>query len=93
MPNKSKNPDNCCKKTKKNKLDSFEQDEPPLTWENLEEFMCPCKQDKGEKLYDLLTSWLKKQAITIDPNVEFNNQPDNIKLAFVMASNNKFGDD
>ena len=64
-------------------------DEPPPTFDNLDEFLCPCKIDKGEKLYELLRSWFDN-PVQIDPKLEWEALPPTTKVAFVMAANSRF---
>ena len=69
-------------------------EEKPLDYENLDDFMCSCKMEKGIKLFDLLRSWFENKSTQIDFSVDpveaWDTLPNNVKLAFVMTANNKF---
>ena len=54
----------------KKKTPKCHVDEKPLDYNNLEEFMCSCKIEKGIKIFDLLRSWFGNKNTQIDFSVD-----------------------
>jgi hypothetical protein len=55
----------------------------------MSEKICECKSTRGEKLYNCYASWTDYKSFNGEDLKKFNELPDHIRMAWIMASNGK----